>query len=117
MQAFGKFQVQSGYMPNNETNMTEPNAQRFHAHIEGRVQGVGFRYFVLNAAQAYNLAGWVRNRYDGRVEVVAEGDLENLNRLLGELRRGPLSSDVRNVDYAYEEARGEFDRFSVLSTG
>jgi acylphosphatase len=104
-------------MPNKGNNVTEQHAQRLHAHIEGRVQGVGFRYFVLNAAQVYDLAGWVRNRYDGRVEVVAEGELENLNRLLGELRRGPLSSDVRKVDYAFEEARGEFERFSVLSTG
>jgi len=97
--------------------MTHPDIHRLHAHIEGLVQGVGFRYFVVKAAQAYHLKGWVRNRYDGRVEVVAEGKLEDLNRLLAELRRGPISSEVKNVDYAFENARGDFERFSLLSTG
>lgn len=96
--------------------MTEHNTHRLHAHIEGMVQGVGFRYFVLRSAQALGLTGWVRNRYDGRVEVMAEGTLTNLNRLLRELRRGPHRSDVWNVNYQFEEARGDFERFSVLST-
>ena len=97
--------------------MTELETQRLHAHVEGLVQGVGFRYFVLREAQAQHLTGWVRNRYDGRVEVVAEGELANLNRLLAALRTGPISSDVTRVDYAFEAAQGDFDRFSVLSTG
>lgn len=90
---------------------------RLHVYVEGYVQGVGFRYFVLRAAQALNLTGWVRNLYDGRVEVIAEGELENLNRLLATLRKGPPSSDVRQVDYSFSEGRGDFNRFSVLSTG
>ena len=97
--------------------MSKNDMHRLHAHIEGRVQGVGFRYFVVKAAQDKNVTGWVRNRYDGRVEVVAEGELADLNRLLAQLRQGPTSSDVKNVDYAFSEARGEFNRFSVLSTG
>lgn len=97
--------------------MTEHHNHRLHAHVAGSVQGVGFRYFVLREAQSQHLTGWVRNRYDGRVEVVAEGELENLNRLLAALRTGPISSDVTNVAYAFESARGDFDRFSVLSTG
>lgn len=97
--------------------MTEQDIHRLHAHVKGRVQGVGFRFFVVRAAQEQGLQGWVRNRYDGRVEVVAEGDLAALNRLLAALRRGPLSAQVTTVDYAFEEARGDFDRFSVLSTG
>jgi len=97
--------------------MTEQDIHRLHAHVAGRVQGVGFRFFVVRAAQDQGLQGWVRNRYDGRVEVVAEGDLAALNRLLADLRRGPLSAQVTNVDYAFEEARSNFDRFSVLSTG
>lgn len=97
--------------------MTEQENHRLHAHVEGQVQGVGFRYFVLRTAQAHHLTGWTRNRYDGRVEVVAEGELAALNRLLADLRRGPISSDVTKVDYAFEEARGDFDSFSVLSTG
>jgi acylphosphatase len=97
--------------------MTEQQIYRLHAHVEGVVQGVGFRFFVIRAAQAHHLTGWVRNRYDGRVEVVAEGALGDLNRLLAALRTGPISSDVTKVDYAFEEAQGDFDRFSVLSTG
>jgi acylphosphatase len=97
--------------------MNEDKNHRLHAHVEGRVQGVGFRYFVLRAALSQGLTGWVRNRYDGRVEVVAEGSLTSLNFLLAELRRGPASSEVWNVDYQFEEALGNFNRFSLLSTG
>jgi acylphosphatase len=97
--------------------MSEKPLHRLHAYVEGYVQGVGFRYFVLRAAQAYNLTGWARNLYDGRVEVMAEGELGDLNRLLVALRKGPHSSDVRQVDYSFSEARGDFSRFSVLSTG
>ncbi len=97
--------------------MAEQNTQRLHAHVEGHVQGVGFRYFVLREAQALALTGWVRNRFDGRVEVVAEGALTDLNRLLAELRKGPLSSEVWAVDYKFETARGDFDRFNLLMTG
>jgi acylphosphatase len=97
--------------------MSENQTNRLHAYVEGYVQGVGFRYFVLRAAQEYHLTGWVRNLYDGRVEVMAEGELRDLNRLLAALRKGPHSSDVRQVDYSFSEARDDFTRFSVLSTG
>ena len=96
--------------------MSEHEIHRLHAHVEGNVQGVGFRYFVLRAAQGYRLTGWVRNRYDGRVEVVAEGGLADLNRLLADLRRGPSSSQVTRVDYSFSDAQGDFERFSLLST-
>ena len=89
---------------------------RLHAFIEGRVQGVGFRYFTIETAQPYHLKGWVRNRWNGKVEVVAEGELENLNALLANLRRGPIGSDVTGVDYEFSDAKGEFDRFSVRMT-
>lgn len=96
--------------------MTEKENHRLHAFIEGYVQGVGFRYFVLKTAQTHNLTGWVRNRHDGRVEVMAEGTLTDLNRLLGELRQGPISAEVNKVDHDFTTAQGEFDRFSVLGT-
>jgi acylphosphatase len=96
--------------------MTEQQKQRLHAYIEGYVQGVGFRYFVLRTAQEHNLTGWVRNRYDGRVELVAEGQLADLNRLLAQVRQGPPSSDVRNVNYEFTEAQGEFNRFNAIAT-
>lgn len=96
--------------------MGENQTHRLHAYVEGRVQGVGFRHHVLKAAQSNNLAGWVRNRHDGRVEVVAEGELGKLNHLLAELRKGPFSADVDEVDYSFSEGKDEFNRFKVLST-
>ena len=96
--------------------MTEKENRRLHAFVEGYVQGVGFRFFVLRMAQNYNLTGWVRNRHDGRVEVMAEGALADLNRLLAELRQGPNSAEVKKVDYEFSAVQGDFDRFSVLAT-
>jgi len=90
--------------------------QRLHAFVLGRVQGVGFRYFVMEVAQPRSLTGWVRNRFDGRVEVLAEGPYEALNELLNQLRLGPRSAFVSNVDYEWLPATGEFRRFGALST-
>jgi len=93
--------------------MSEGEAVRLHATISGRVQGVGFRYFTLEAGHALGLTGWVRNLRDRRVEVLAEGPLESVNRLLAILRRGPVSSQVTDVAYEFTEASGEFDGFRV----
>jgi acylphosphatase len=96
--------------------MTNNQKYRLHAYIKGRVQGVGFRYFTLNAAQERQLTGWVRNRFDGRVEVIAEGEHEHLSRFLGDLRQGPISADVHDIDYEFTNAKGEFDHFRIRST-
>ena len=97
--------------------MAETQQYRMHAFISGRVQGVGFRFHTLQAAQYHNLTGWVRNRWDGRVEVMAEGTHEGLNHLLVALRRGPISADVEKVDYEFKDAKGDFQGFRVLSMG
>lgn len=96
--------------------MTEDKDYRLHAFISGRVQGVGFRYFVLREAQDLHLTGWVRNLHDGRVEVIAEGDHPALNQLLIKLRQGPVSADVRDVAYEFSDARGDFSGFSPRQT-
>jgi acylphosphatase len=93
--------------------MSENEKFQLHAYVKGRVQGVGFRYHTLKSAQDNNLKGWVRNLYDGRVEVLAEGEHNDLNLLLADLRKGPISSDVNDVDYEFTEATGKFDRFYV----
>lgn len=95
---------------------SEKEQYQCHAIIEGRVQGVGFRYHVLKTADGLSLTGWVRNLRDGRVEVLAEGDLESLNRLLASLRKGPLGADVTDVDYQFGEAKGEFSQFNLRPT-
>ena len=66
--------------------------------MRGRVQGVGFRWFVRDRARALNLAGWVRNQPDGSVEVAAEGDEQSLDRLRHELEVGPDGAAVDSVD-------------------
>jgi acylphosphatase len=65
--------------------------------VSGRVQGVGFRFFVKEAARQEGLSGWVRNLPDGRVEALAEGDPEALDRFEQHLRRGPASAWVARV--------------------
>ena len=95
---------------------TQPDSARLHAQIEGRVQGVGFRYFVEENAFALDLKGWVRNRWDGSVEVVAEGDRQSLEKLLNALRRGPRAASVREVHSEWSQATGEFGNFHVRLT-
>jgi acylphosphatase len=71
------------------------SARRFI--VSGRVQGVGFRYFALDAARRDGLQGYVTNRDDGSVEAVAEGEPEALERFERALRRGPSRSRVEHV--------------------
>jgi acylphosphatase len=66
--------------------------------VRGRVQGVGFRYFVEHAAAALGVTGWVRNLDDGDVEVYAAGNSAQLAELGGMLRKGPRWAEVRGVD-------------------
>jgi acylphosphatase len=66
--------------------------------VRGRVQGVGFRYFVEHAAQALGIAGWVRNDDDGSVQVYAIGGPDQLSELAGLLWKGPRWAEVRGVD-------------------
>ncbi|MFI5179391.1 MAG: acylphosphatase [Vicinamibacterales bacterium] len=66
--------------------------------VSGRVQGVGFRYFILDAAEHEGLSGWVRNLPDGRVEIEAEGDREAIDRFEGRVRRGPPAARIDTVD-------------------
>ena len=87
--------------------------KRLHAFVEGRVQGVGFRYFVESRANLYGLKGWVRNLPDGRVEVVAEGDEILLKELLEDIKKGPSLARVDKVDVHWEEPTGEFFDFYI----
>jgi acylphosphatase len=70
---------------------------RLDATVRGRVQGVGFRYFVLREARRLELDGWTCNEADGSVRVVADGPRETLDVLLEALREGPPSSLVERV--------------------
>ena len=81
--------------------------------IHGDVQGVGFRYFVTRHAQARRLRGWVRNRSDGGVEMVAEGERSDLDELLKAARQGPRHARVDSVDAQWSEAKGGLEPFNL----
>ena len=88
--------------------------ERLVAIVHGRVQGVGFRYFVHTEARPLALTGYARNLADGRtVEVVAEGVHPELERLLEALRRGTPGSCVEQVAASWEPATGEFAGFGI----
>jgi acylphosphatase len=86
---------------------------RLHAVVRGRVQGVGFRYTTLRRALSLGIVGWVANRHDGSVEVVAEGRRAALDTFLDFLHIGPPAADVREVDLQWTTASGEFKTFGV----
>jgi acylphosphatase len=82
--------------------------------VSGLVQGVGFRFFTVRAARQRGLLGWVRNLPDGRVEVLAAGEEENLSAFREDLRRGPGGASVSEVDEtAAEAAAGRLEEFNV----
>jgi acylphosphatase len=68
-----------------------------HVEVTGRVQGVGFREFVRTIAQRLGIAGWVRNREDGVVELAASGQASQIETLLAAVRRGPAGGNVQAV--------------------
>lgn len=76
--------------------MTARQARRYF--VQGRVQGVGFRYWTVGRARRLGLVGWVRNRRDGRVEVLAAGSQDSLDTLAAELWDGPPVSEVLKVE-------------------
>jgi len=86
---------------------------RLQAFVSGAVQGVGYRYFAMNAAHELGVTGWVRNLYDGTVQVVAEGPRETLEEFLKHLHRGPHSGRVDDVRFTWFPYQGDFDRFEV----
>jgi acylphosphatase len=66
----------------------------------GRVQGVGFRYFVLRQAQSENICGFVRNLSDGRVEFFLQGEADAVSRVLGQIRLGPDYAQVSELQFS-----------------
>ena len=80
--------------------------QRSHVLIYGFVQGVGFRFAVERAASARGVSGWVRNRPDGAVEAVFEGEREDVEALVAFCEQGPRGAGVERVDVTNESPEG-----------
>jgi acylphosphatase len=91
--------------------------ERLDATVRGRVQGVGFRFFVVRHAMDLDLTGWVANESDGTVHCVAEGSRPALERLLAALEEGPAGAVVDRVTSGWGPASGEFTSFDVRSGG
>lgn len=92
-----------------------PHSERLEAAVRGRVQGVGFRYFVLDRAIDLELRGWVANSADGSVRCVAEGPRPALERLLAAIEQGPPGARVDGVSSTWLPATGAFTTFDVRS--
>jgi len=84
--------------------------------VRGRVQGVGFRQATLEAAASCAVAGWVRNRVDGTVEVFAQGDAREVARLVEWCRIGPRAARVTGIDIADGRVDVEIAGFRLLPT-
>jgi len=91
--------------------VNEPH--QLHAIIQGRVQGVSFRYYTTLLADELGVCGWVRNLPDGTVEVVAEGIRGQLDQLAEFLHRGPSGARVESVDMNWQRATGQFINFII----
>lgn len=87
--------------------------ERLQAIVHGRVQGVGYRYYVLQTARELNLVGWVRNLPDKTVEVVAEGNRRQLDLLLIALHKGPIAAKVSRVASIWLAPTHTFTSFEV----
>jgi len=85
-----------------------------HLTVTGRVQGVGFRYFMRRSAQELHVTGWVRNCRDGSVEAVLSGTAEAVQAMIERARRGPAHAMVSEC--RVNDAQGEFTRFDTLPT-
>jgi acylphosphatase len=87
--------------------------KRLHVYISGRVQGVFFRAETQRMAKSFNLAGWVRNIADGRVEACFEGKDENIDKMLEWCHMGPSAARVEEVLVEEELYTGEFRDFNI----
>lgn len=92
-----------------------------HIVVRGRVQGVGYRAWVVDQANAYGLEGWVRNRSHGAVEITLAGNAETVNAMIERCWHGPTPARVEKVENTAGmpvdlKLRRTRDRFSVLPT-
>ena len=87
--------------------------KQLHLIVHGRVQGVFYRLNAQHAAKKYYLTGYVKNLDKGSVEIVAEGEEEDLKQFLRWCKKGPLLAKVEDIDISWKKYSGEFPDFGV----
>ena len=90
--------------------------QQAHVFYTGRVQGVGFRYTAEETARRHGIMGWVRNRRDGRVELVAQGEKGAVLAFLEHMRTGPLEHYIQDVAVSWSDPDETFPDFDIHPT-
>jgi acylphosphatase len=85
----------------------------FHAVVQGRVQGVNYRAFASRDVARLGLAGYMRNLPDGSVEICAEGNRKQLEKLIEQLKAGPPGARVDNLALTWADCTGQYSYFSV----
>jgi len=91
--------------------------KRIHLVVRGRVQGVYFRASAQREAKRLGLTGWIKNRDDGGVEIVAEGEEDQVKDLLVWAQHGPSTARVEEVDTRWRSYTGEYSEFKIVPEG
>ena len=89
---------------------------RVHIFVSGKVQGVFFRVETVYQAKNENVTGWVRNRSDGRVEAIFEGNKKNVEKMVDFCKKGPKGAIVKSTEVTWEEYIGESQDFQIFRT-
>lgn len=87
--------------------------KKIHILVSGIVQGVAFRYFAVRKANELGITGWVKNLFNGKVEIIAEGENWQLKDFVKDIKIGPPSATVIGIEVKEEEFKNEFDSFEV----
>ena len=90
------------------------NLIRASIRVSGCVQGVWYRRFTQQTAQAHGVTGWVKNLVDGNVAALLEGEEQAINAVLSECRQGPQNAHVDHIELELQTYLGEFDAFAIL---
>ncbi|MDO9546832.1 MAG: acylphosphatase [Pelolinea sp.] len=90
--------------------------ERLQIIVEGRVQGIGFRYFIYELGLFFKLTGWVKNKINGNVEILAEGPRDSLEALLGEAKKGPRMAQIVNVIVEWRKPNNDLPPFTIHPT-
>jgi len=89
------------------------NVKTYRLTSSGRVQGVGFRYYVESVAEEYDINGYVRNTFDGKVETVCQGKAGNLNKFIEKVKKGPSFSFVADTKIEVIKDSKKYSKFEI----